>query len=943
MRIATSYHSKVPLANIKYINQTPITVPRSTNEKNVARLMRDSASGGIPEEVRNTREDALFARTARTLPTIEASSVRVDTLSKKIAQIEERRSAGLGWVKQTWRFGGYMVAAFAAVGFFFLVQKISLNFVAEPATSWKFAVLVTGMVLSMIAIIAMSPEYGFKTAKEETFELIGSRIPGREVSKEKSEMPKGELINIDLGMDPEPEAATTSTRTTDFFESRLGVTKERMLSTGGGNAAPPRLRKYFPETLLWKPELITDEQGRVFIDIELADSITSWRLSASGVNSQGQLGSWQSDLVVFQPFFIDLNLPVRLTRGDEVTVPVVVSNYLKTPQKVQVSLKKADWFEQVDGANQEVELAANEVKAVNYRIRVTKVGRQSFEIFGSTGSVADAVKRSIEVVPDGRRVEEVVNGSLTEPVAMSFNLPKEAIEGSAKLIVKFYPSGFSQLVEGLDSIFQMPNGCFEQTSSSTYPNILALDYLKRMNKSMPPLEAKARQYIHIGYQRLLNFEVPGGGFDWYGRSPANRSLTAYGLMEFRDMARVHTVDPQLIERTRSWLLRQRQGDGSWEPDSWHPEHRHVSPQGQVDTAKVMTTAYIAWAVFGGSDKNDASPTRKFLSAVPAKSLSDPYLLALMANALLALEENDAAKTFLDRLDEVKQQSKDGDQMWWGLKSTDRTAFHGSGQSGDIEVTALVVLAKLQAKQSPASVKPSLNWLAKQRDSRGTWHSTQATILTLKALLAGSTPGGDAVERKIELVMGDPVKKEIVIPADQSEVMQQLDLSSFLAPGVQKVEIKESTSGATSFQAAFRYHVPVVEGPAAVNPLQVLLNYDREQARVGEEITVSAKVVNCMTNDSPMVMVELPVPAGFAANTEVFSTLARSGKIGKFQMQPDRILLYLRGLNALESFDVQYKLRANLPVKVTATGAKVYEYYDPSKQGTSPAKRLEVLK
>ena len=90
----------------------------------------------------------------------------------------------------------------------------------------------------------------------------------------------------------------------------------------------------------------------------------------------------------------------------------------------------------------------------------------------------------------------------------------------------------------------MPSGCFEQTSSTTYPNVLALDYLRRTGKSVPAVEGKARQYIQLGYQRLLTFEVPGGGFDWFGRPPANRTLTAYGLMEFQDMAKVSDVDPE---------------------------------------------------------------------------------------------------------------------------------------------------------------------------------------------------------------------------------------------------------------------------------------------------------------------------------------------------------------------------------------------------------------
>src|SRR5258705_12457425 len=160
-------------------------------------------------------------------------------------------------------------------------------------------------------------------------------------------------------------------------------------------------------------------------------------------------------------------------------------------------------------------------------------------------------------------MKRVSTGRLQQPGPANRDLPAGAIDGSARLIVKIYPSTFSQLVEGLDGIFQRPYGCFEQTSSTTYPNVLALDYLRRAQKNAPEVEAKARQYIHLGYQRLVGFEVAGGGFDWFGRAPANVTLTAYGLMEFEDMAAVYDVDPKLIERTRKWLLAQRRGDGSW--------------------------------------------------------------------------------------------------------------------------------------------------------------------------------------------------------------------------------------------------------------------------------------------------------------------------------------------------------------------------------------------
>ena len=95
----------------------------------------------------------------------------------------------------------------------------------------------------------------------------------------------------------------------------------------------------------------------------------------------------------------------------------------------------------------------------------------------------------------------------------------------------------------------------------TYPNILVLDYMRRTGQINPEIEMKALQFINLGYQRLLSYEVDGGGFEWFGNPPAHTVLTAYGLMEFSDMSRVFDVDPAIIERTRDWLYGQQQGDG----------------------------------------------------------------------------------------------------------------------------------------------------------------------------------------------------------------------------------------------------------------------------------------------------------------------------------------------------------------------------------------------
>ncbi|MBM4070510.1 MAG: hypothetical protein FJ271_16375 [Planctomycetes bacterium] len=716
------------------------------------------------------------------------------------------------------------------------------------------------------------------------------------------------------------------------------------------SAEPLRLREWFPETLLWRPELLTDDHGKATLEIPLADSITTWRLTTSAVTGVGRLGAAQSSIKVFQPFFVDINLPVALTRGDELAVPVVVYNYLDKQQEVTVTLAEAGWFTRLPSplaplpggeGKRKLTLAPRQVLATHYRIKVNKVGTHELQVTATSEpealarGAADAIKRRIEVLPDGRPIEVVHNGSLAQPARIDLTLPAVAIEGSPRLIVKLYPSRFSQVVEGLDAIFRMPHGCFEQTSSTTYPNVLARDYLRRTKKSVPAVETKAKEYIHLGYQRLLGFEVKDGGFDWFGNPPANRTLTAYGLMEFADMAKVHEVDPKLIERTRAWLMKQRRANGSWAAEGHVPQN--------LPAVDLATTAYIAWAVFGSSASggrqapDDAAPTRGFLLAHRPEDIADPHTLALVCNALLAIDPagNDAAP-YLESLRALQRTSPDGQLAWWEQAADSRTTFHGAGISGSVETTALAALA-LQAHTRRADAS-TLAWLVKQRDGRGTWHSTQATVLALKALLSATDTAGNG-ERRIELAING-MTQSIVIPADQAEVMKQLDLTEFLKPGKQTLTLREARGAAVGYQATFRHHIPG-ERRRAKELLVIDAKYDRDKLTVGETLQAKVRLENRAKASSPMVLAELPIPAGCTVLADDFAALVENGKIAKFQVQPRSVHVYLRELPPDQPLELAYKLRASIPGKIAVPAARVFEYYDPDRQGFSLTARLEI--
>ena len=232
-------------------------------------------------------------------------------------------------------------------------------------------------------------------------------------------------------------------------------------SGGPGGAAPAmRIREYFPETMLWQPALITDENGVAVLPVSFADSITTWRLTASASSKGGLLGGITAPLRVFQDFFVDLDLPVSLTMNDEVAFPVAVYNYLKEPQTVKLELKKENWFELVDtaGPTRTLDLKPNEVTAVKFRIRAKRIGFHPLTVLAQGSKMSDAIKRAVEIVPDGQKIETVVTDRLEGRVAQSVEISEKTISESAKILVKLYPGVFSQVLEGTEGMLRLPGG-----------------------------------------------------------------------------------------------------------------------------------------------------------------------------------------------------------------------------------------------------------------------------------------------------------------------------------------------------------------------------------------------------------------------------------------------------------------------------------------------------
>jgi uncharacterized protein YfaS (alpha-2-macroglobulin family) len=740
---------------------------------------------------------------------------------------------------------------------------------------------------------------------------------------------------------------------------------------------PPRLRQFFPETLYWAAQAVTDENGHLALDVPLADSITTWRLTALASSQEGQLGATTYGIRVFQPFFVDLDLPPSLTEGDEVRVPVAVYNYLSETQTVHLELSTDDWIALPDHESTNPEspntrtltIAGNDIDVVYFTIRAEGHGTGRLTVTAYSDRASDAIARDMRVEPNGTEVRESLSNRLGEGVEIELSLPETAIPGTGRLEVRLYAGHIAQLLQGLTSMLQKPTGCFEQTSSANYPNVLILQSGKWQAASVrPEVRLQAEHYVATGYQRLLTYEVPGGGFSLFGDAPASLMLTAYGLMEFNDMARVYPVDPAVIERTAEWLFSQQAGDGAWDPRALGYSH-HESWAALADS-RLPTTAYVTWALVetstGSVQRADYAddPRLQFALNYLARNLDkadDAYVLALVANALSAADpQSSAAREAVDRL--RLQAQVDGDMAHWQSRTE---SFSGAvGASAGLETTALATYALLRDGRYTDLAEGGLLYLIRQQDDRGGWRTTQATVLALKAFnLAAEKSGQKQVEATVSVYLDDQLARKVSITPENADVVHTVYLDGVEA-GTHRLRLDvegdvlepfglslrtkpQSNDGSVLlYQAVLAYYAPWEEAPAPSGEglMDIKVSYDRTALKVDEAIVADVSLSLNQPGAAQWAIVEFGLPPGFEVVAEDLEALiaqsaGQKTQIKRYEVVGRSLRFYLENLSAPVHFN--FRLRARLVVRAQTGGATVYDYYNPTVQDVQPPTMMVV--
>ena len=685
----------------------------------------------------------------------------------------------------------------------------------------------------------------------------------------------------------------------------------------------------FRDTLLWQPRVRTDAAGKAEVSFYLSDAVTSFKVAAEGAGG-GWLGRGEAQVQAKKPVSLAVKLPLEVAIGDRVRLPVTVANETPLPYTASFHAAFGKAFAVRSAAvAPQIELAPRERRSIFYDLEVVGDGTVADDgkiaIAVEAANLRDDVERVVKVAPIGFPQEAALAGTLSPaaPAARHELHVSDVLPGTMRGVLTFYPSPLATMVKGTEAMISEPGGCFEQASSTNYPNVMILGYLEEHGAADPALIAKTHAVLDRGYKLLTGYETKERGYEWFGSSPGHEALTAYGLLEFRDMQKVFAgVDGGMVERTRAWLRGRRDGKGGY-----HTNARALDTFGRASAE--VTDGYITYALAQAGER-DLGPEIGRQRGVAAAT-NDPYLMALATQVLLDTRPGDEATRAAARRLAGMQ---DGDGAFPGA---DHSITRSGGASLAVETTALAALALLAAgpEHAPAAHR-AIAWLDGQRTGAGGFGSTQATVLALKAMAvyAKDSRRTEAPGTITLTVNGAPAGRVTYDKGHQGAI--ELDVGPHLRPGKNVVEVHLESAAPLPYSGAVRWGSKV---PATHPDTRVALatRLAKPAVRLGEGVRLDVTVTNTTAAGVPMTLARVGLPGGLAFQTWQLQELRDRRVIDFYETREREVILYFRALGPRAAVQVPLELLATVPGTFTAPASRAYLYYtDEHKHWVAPS-------
>uniref|UniRef100_A0A3P8Y0Y2 Complement component 5 n=1 Tax=Esox lucius TaxID=8010 RepID=A0A3P8Y0Y2_ESOLU len=547
---------------------------------------------------------------------------------------------------------------------------------------------------------------------------------------------------------------------------------------------PTQIRSYFPESWLWEVQPV--RSGQVTLRRMLPDSLTTWEIKAVGMfKKEGICVADPIRISVTQAVSIDVPLPYSMVRGEQIKLKGSVYNqvlgWLSYTWSYCVTLTAGPGVCLFQGKPTKDDgvkttrcdkyswLESGSVGLITFTLMALEVGSHplTFTLRTKQQGMNDQIIKTLRVVPEGIRIEEVIGGKLDpqglygfsiRTVELKNSLPSQLVpKTSVERLITINGEILGEVLaildnpDGLHKLVNLPSGSAEGEIMKFLPVYFVYHYLETTNrwnimgpeKYNHPSELKRK--IREGITSIQSFRIPlKFSYSMWKDKEASTWLTAFVVKTLGQVDKYVKVDSVMLSNSIFWLINIAQNeDGSFTEYSTYIPVKLMAKGADAMDKSVYLTSFVMIGIKTAMEVENCGlmefgqAMRKAAMYVSnhAHLVKSMYARAVAAYAL-TLEDRDSMQSVMlyESLEKkAREKGEPVEYRYWQEKDVTQNPLTPDKTSAQmVETTAYVLLtALIKAKHQYA--QPILNWLTQDQGYGGGFHSTQDTILTLEAL------------------------------------------------------------------------------------------------------------------------------------------------------------------------------------------------------------------
>ncbi len=559
-----------------------------------------------------------------------------------------------------------------------------------------------------------------------------------------------------------------------------------------------KLRSDFRETAFFYPDMRTNEKGEIILEFSMPDALTRWNLMGFAHTKDLRIGTTSKEFVTQKDLMIFPNLPRFVREGDTVRIDLKISS-LKGEISGEASIELLDALTMkpierlIFGGQDFRSFSCSKGKnaLVGWTILIPE-GIQAIIVRtkATAGNFTDAEENVLPVLFNRILITESmplpVNGNSTK----TFTFAKLKNPGSStlqnyKLSLEFTSNPIWYAVQALPFLMEGQQGCTEEIFNKLFANSIGT-YVAMMNpriqqvfgnwKSFSPsalvsnleknedlknISLQETPWIGNGasetdrkhrvgalfdfnrmeneqeqaIRKLIQLQLPNGGWPWFAGLPDNRYITQYiltgmGRMEKMGLTRIkNDQDAYYMVAKACRYMDQKITDD-------YNNHLKAVPS-TLDPNTLEP--YIAQYFYGRSFYLKSIPVdaaNKPAFDYYSRQISkfwlnlNPYLQAMTALSLNRMENKKTADEILRSLNEKALHSAELGMYWRDIRGY-------SWYENPIQAQALLIEAFDEIRNDRTAVDDMKKWLLKQKQTQD-WQSSVATAEACYALLHKSS-------------------------------------------------------------------------------------------------------------------------------------------------------------------------------------------------------------